>query len=184
MPLQGSRVRHHVIYNRPVPRGGSASAGWERPYLPSSLAGRQTEVTRAHSRCVHMTTFASVTPNLIVRDIARSTAFYCEVLGFTVRQTVPDTAPHVFVWLERDGVPVFLNDAAAADADYPGASARPAGGTATLFFAVTEVDRLHERVASHARVVMPLKTQFYGMREFAIEDPDAHILTFAERVSE
>jgi len=31
---------------------------------------------------------------------------------------------------------------------------------------------------------MPLKTQFYGMREFAIEDPDGHILTFAERVSE
>jgi uncharacterized glyoxalase superfamily protein PhnB len=29
---------------------------------------------------------------------------------------------------------------------------------------------------------MPLKTQFYGMREFAVEDPDGHILTFAERV--
>ena len=30
---------------------------------------------------------------------------------------------------------------------------------------------------------MELKTQFYGMREFAVEDPDGHILTFAERVS-
>jgi uncharacterized glyoxalase superfamily protein PhnB len=30
---------------------------------------------------------------------------------------------------------------------------------------------------------MPLKTQFYGMREFAIEDPDGHILTFAQRVA-
>ena len=29
---------------------------------------------------------------------------------------------------------------------------------------------------------MPLKTQFYGMREFAVTDPDGHILTFAERV--
>jgi hypothetical protein len=25
-------------------------------------------------------------------------------------------------------------------------------------------------------------TQFYGMREFAIEDPDGYILTLAERV--
>ncbi len=57
-----------------------------------------------------MTTFASVTPNLIVRDIAASTAFYCDVLGFSIKQTVPDAAPFVFVWLERDGVPVFLND--------------------------------------------------------------------------
>jgi uncharacterized glyoxalase superfamily protein PhnB len=29
---------------------------------------------------------------------------------------------------------------------------------------------------------MPLQTQFYGMREFAVTDPDGHILTFAERV--
>ena len=28
-----------------------------------------------------------------------------------------------------------------------------------------------------------LKTQFYGMREFAITDPDGHVITFAERVS-
>jgi uncharacterized glyoxalase superfamily protein PhnB len=29
---------------------------------------------------------------------------------------------------------------------------------------------------------MPIVTQFYGMREFAIEDPDGYIITFAERV--
>jgi len=131
-----------------------------------------------------MTTFASVTPNLIVRDIERSTAFYCDVLGFTVKQTVPDAAPFAFVWLERDGVPVFLNDRNAAEADYAGASGWPAGGTATMFFIVTDVDDFYAAVASHARVVMQLKTQFYGLREFAVEDPDRHILTFAERVAE
>ena len=47
---------------------------------------------------------------------------------------------------------------------------------------VSEVDAFHERVASQATVVMPLKTQFYAMREFAITDPDGHILTFAQRV--
>jgi lactoylglutathione lyase len=131
-----------------------------------------------------MTTFASVTPNLIVRDIDRSTAFYRDVLGFGVKQTVPDAAPFVFVWLERDGVPVFLNDPKAAEHDYPGASTRPAGGTATLFFIVSGVDAFHERVKAQTRIVMPIKTQFYGMREFAVEDPDGHILTFAERVND
>lgn len=129
-----------------------------------------------------MSTFSSVTPNLIVSDIALSTRFYTEVLGFRVKQTVPDVAPFVFVWLERDGVPVFLNARHAAEKDYPGASDRPAGGTATLFFAVTEVDALHGTIAPHAKVIMPLKTQFYGMREFAVTDPDGHIVTFAERV--
>lgn len=129
-----------------------------------------------------MTTFTSVTPNLIVQDIDRSVAFYRDVLGFAVSQTVPDAAPFVFVWLERDGVPVFLNDRRAVEHDYPGASSRPAGGTATLFFAVGDVDALHGAVAPQAKVIMPLKTQFYGMREFAVEDPDGHILTFAQRV--
>lgn len=130
-----------------------------------------------------MTTFTSVTPNLLVKDLDRSTAFYRDVLGFTVKQTVPDRAPFVFVWLERDGVPVFLNDPKAIEHDFPGAASRPSGGSATLFFVVSGVDALHAEVAPHARLIMPIKTQFYGMREFAIEDPDGHIITFAERVA-
>lgn len=130
-----------------------------------------------------MTRFSSVTPNLIVRDVQKSTAFYRDVLGFEIKQTVPDAEPFVFVWLERDGVPVFLNDVNAAAHDYPAAAALPPGGTAALFFIVTAVDDYHAKVAPKATVIMPLKTQFYGMREFAITDPDGHMITFAERVS-
>jgi catechol 2,3-dioxygenase-like lactoylglutathione lyase family enzyme len=127
-----------------------------------------------------MTTFTSVTPNLLVSDLEKSTTFYRDVLGFAIKQTVPDAAPFVFVWLERDGVPVFLNDPTAADYDV---SRRPFGGTGTMFFVIEGVDAYHAEVAPHARVVMPLTTQFYGMREFAVEDPDGHLLTFAERVA-
>lgn len=129
-----------------------------------------------------MSTFESIIPNLVVRDIDASTRFYRDVLGFTVQTTVPDAAPFVFVWLVRDGVPVFLNARAGVAHDLPDLATRAPGGTATLFFTVTSVDALHAAVAPHARVVMPLKTQFYGMREFAVEDPDGHILTFAEKV--
>lgn len=129
-----------------------------------------------------MTTFTSVTPNLIVQDIDRATTFYRDVLGFSIKTTVPDAPPFVFVWLERDEVPVFLNDPGAVEQDMPGARTRVPGGTATLFFVVSDVDAYHQTVSPRARVVMPLKTQFYGMREFAIEDPDGHILTFAQRV--
>ena len=130
-----------------------------------------------------MTRFTSVTPNLVVRDLARSLAFYRDVLGFTISMSVPEAPPYVFVGLERDSVPVFLNDVKAAVEDYPSLAAMPPGGTATMFFIVTEVDALHAAVAPNANVVMPLKTQFYGMREFAVTDPDGHVITFAERVS-
>jgi catechol 2,3-dioxygenase-like lactoylglutathione lyase family enzyme len=130
-----------------------------------------------------MTTFASVTPNLLVRDVARSTAFYRDVLGFTMGETVPDQEPFVFVWMKRDEVSVFLNDITAAAHDYPAAASLTPGGTAALFFIISDVDGYHATVAAKANVIMPLKTQFYGLREFAITDPDGHIVTFAERVT-
>jgi catechol 2,3-dioxygenase-like lactoylglutathione lyase family enzyme len=128
-------------------------------------------------------TFTSITPNLLVRDVAKSTAFYRDVLGFEMAETVPDQEPFVFVWMKRNGVSVFLNDINAAAHDYPAAASLPPGGTAALFFVISGVDAYHDAVAPKASVVMPLKTQFYGMREFAITDPDGHIITFAERVS-
>jgi len=128
--------------------------------------------------------FNSVTPNLLVRDVATSLAFYRDVLGFQTKETVPEAAPFVFVMLERDGTLVFLNDLKAAAHEYPPAASMAPGGTVAMFFIVNGVDDLHAAVAPKANVIMPLKTQFYGMREFAITDPDNHIITFAERVSE
>ena len=130
-----------------------------------------------------MTRFQSVTPNLLVRDVKKSTEFYRDVLGFTMGETVPDQEPFVFVWMKHGDVSVFLNDINAAAEDYPAAAKMPAGGTAALFFIISDVDGYHAAVAPRARVIMPLKTQFYGMREFAVTDPDGHIITFAERVS-
>lgn len=130
-----------------------------------------------------MIRFASVTPNLVVNDVARSTAFYRDVLGFTITMKVPDAEPFVFVGLERDGVPVFLNDKRAAVEDHPEMASIPFGGTCTMFFVMTGIDEFHAAVAPKANVVMALKNQFYGMREFAITDPDGHLITFAERIA-
>lgn len=129
-----------------------------------------------------------VVPNLVVSDITRSSEFYRDVLGFCVVATVPEQGPLVFVWLQRDDVSVFLNSAASVSEDLPAVAARPVGGTATLFVTLDAadveqgVDGLFEIVAKRSRVVMPLKDQFYGMREFAIEDPDGYVLIFAQRI--
>ena len=129
-----------------------------------------------------------VVPNLIVRDITASTEFYRDVLGFSVVTTVPEKAPFVFVWLRRDDVSVFLNSVPAVAEDLPAVAARPVGGTATMFITLEAadvahgVDGLFETVAKRSRVVMPLKDQFYGMREFAVEDPDGYVVIFAQRI--
>lgn len=77
--------------------------------------------------------FTDVTPNLIVSDIDRSLAFYRDVLGFSVTATVPDAAPFVFVWLQRDDVNVFLNTVGSVKDTLPELAARHVGGTNTMF---------------------------------------------------
>src|SRR5262249_26976747 len=120
-------------------------------------------------------------PNLIVASVERSLAFYVDVLGFARGLTVPDESPLVFASVTSGSVEIFFNDRAAAVQEYPAFGGQPIGATATMFLEMTGVDALHERVKSHAKVVMPLETKFYGMREFAIEDPDGYVITFAER---
>jgi lactoylglutathione lyase len=57
------------------------------------------------------------------------------------------------------------------------------GGGNTMFIEVAGVDGVHEQIRSRAKVIMPLVTQWYGLREFAIEDPDGYVITFAERIA-
>ncbi len=45
------------------------------------------------------------------------------------------------------------------------------------------VDNLHADLAGKARIVMPLETKFYGVREFAIADPDGFVITFAKKIA-
>ena len=128
--------------------------------------------------------FKKLTPNLLVASVERSLAFYVDTLGFERGMTVPDASPFVFASVTSGPVEIFFNDAATAVKEYPAFSGKPIGATGTLFIEVDGVDALHDRLKSAVKVVMPLVTQFYGMREFAIEDPDGYVITFAERVSE
>ena len=131
-----------------------------------------------------MPQFTKLTPNLVVANVKRSLAFYVETLGFSCGMTVPDESPFVFASVTSGPVEIFFNDAAAAIKEYPAFAGRPIGATGTLFIEMEGgVDALHDRLKPTVKIAMPLVTQFYGTREFAIEDPDGYVITFAERVN-
>lgn len=129
-----------------------------------------------------MPVFKKLTPNLLVANVERSLAFYVDTLGFSRGMTVPDASPFVFAAVTSGDVEIFLNDAATAVKEYPAFAGKPLGATGTMFIDVEGVDALHDRIKSSVTIAMPLVTQFYGMREFAILDPDGYVITFAQRV--
>ena len=132
--------------------------------------------------------FSDVTPNLVVSNVERSLKFYRDVLGFSQVAAVPEAAPFVFAWMQRDTVNVFLNSVDDVRKDHPDLAARPIGGASSMFMVLEAatiadgVDAMFAAVQSHARILLPLKNQFYGMREFAIEDPDGYIIVFAQEI--
>ncbi len=125
-----------------------------------------------------------LTPNLIVSDVERSLAFYRDVLGFAVEATVPDAAPYVFAAVHAGPVTIFLNAPEPAIAEYPAFKGRPIGGTLTLFIEVAGIREAYEALRSRVTITMPLEKKGYGVTEFAFEDPDGYVMTFAEREHE
>ena len=123
----------------------------------------------------------SLTPNLIVSGVERSIAFYRDVLGFTLVTTVPDASPFVFAIVQSGPVQIFLNAPEPAIAEYPAFKDRPIGGTLTLFIDVHDIRRSHDELKDKVKIVMPLEHKWYGVTEFAFEDPDGYLITFAEQ---
>jgi lactoylglutathione lyase len=122
-----------------------------------------------------------LTPNLIVSHVEQSVVFYRDVLGFTVGATVPEAAPYVFAIVQSGPVEIFLNAPEPAVAEYRAFKGRPIGGTLTLFIEVVDIARAHDSLKDQVNVVMPLEHKWYGVTEFAFEDPDGYLITFAER---
>ena len=127
--------------------------------------------------------FSSLTPNLIVSDVERSVAFYRDVLGFTLDQTVPDAAPWMFAIVRSGPVQVYLNAPGPAIEEYPALAGRALGGTVTLFIRMTGIRAAYKALEKRVSLVMPLEKKWYGLTEFACTDPDGYVITFAEQES-
>jgi lactoylglutathione lyase len=123
-----------------------------------------------------------LTPNLIVSNVERSLAFYEGVLGFARGMTVPEQSPYVFASVTGGPVEIFFNDEAVVAKESPQLAGKGRGGGNTMFIEIDDIDAYYEQIRNRVHIVLPLVNQWYGMREFGIEDPDGYVITFAQPV--
>jgi uncharacterized glyoxalase superfamily protein PhnB len=121
-----------------------------------------------------------ITPVLLVNEIESILPFWIDRLGFTKTIEVPDGNKLGFVALEKGATEVMYQTYASVEKDAPPAMAAAARKGPTYLY--MEVDNLDAVLAAMKDVqkVMPERTAFYGMREFAVEDPSGHFITFAQ----
>ena len=120
-----------------------------------------------------------ITPVLLVNEIEPVLPFWVDRLGFTKTIEVPDGNKLAFVAFQKGSVEVMYQTYASVEHDAPTAMAAAARKGPTYLY--LEVDNLDAVLAAMEDVqkVMPERTAFYGMREFAVQDPAGHFITFA-----
>jgi catechol 2,3-dioxygenase-like lactoylglutathione lyase family enzyme len=115
-----------------------------------------------------------VLPALLVSDMRRSMDFYIDVLGFTQTGYYPIESNPIRTEVRRDGVAIILYSEA-----FRGDDGAPAFSGALYLFPES-VPRLADELRGRVPFAWgPHETDF-GVREFAIRDPDGYMLVFAE----
>jgi lactoylglutathione lyase len=123
-----------------------------------------------------------LTPNLVVRNVEASLKFYREILGLEAAMTVPDQSPYIFASVSNGAIEIFFNDQKTVAAELPKLAAN-LGGSFTLYMEVDNLQSVLDSVQkAGAKISMAVTDQFYGMREFAIEDGDGYTITIAQKI--
>jgi uncharacterized glyoxalase superfamily protein PhnB len=121
-----------------------------------------------------------ITPVLLVKEIEPLIPFWVDRLGFTKTIDVPDGNKLGFVTFQKGTAELMYQTYASVEKDAPKEVAASAGKGPTYLY--MEVDDLDAVLAAmkDVKLVMPVRTAFYGMREFSVQDPGGHFITFAQ----
>src|SRR5688572_20081938 len=114
--------------------------------LPSSSCYQLPATDYRLMRCAMAYEIKKLTPNLIVSDVERSLAFYCDVLGFAKTATVPEESPYVFATVQSGPVEIFFNARDVAIEEYPVLANMQIGGTLTLYVEVSGLEQIYEEL--------------------------------------
>jgi uncharacterized glyoxalase superfamily protein PhnB len=118
-----------------------------------------------------MPTITHMSYVLAVPDLARASAYFRDVLGFT-RQAEPPGWDFVV----RDGCRVMLGEC-------PDDMAPAELGSHSYFgyIVVDDLDAFHAEIAAKGAIIRkPPADQPWGMREMAVGTPDGHRIMFAQ----
>lgn len=123
-----------------------------------------------------------LTAVLLVKDIEPVIPLWVDRLGFAKTIEVPDGNKIGFVAFQKGSAEVMYQTYASVEKDAPKEVAATAGKGPTYLY--MEVDNLDAVLAAmkDVKLVMPVRTAFYGMREFSVQDPGGHFITFAQPV--
>jgi catechol 2,3-dioxygenase-like lactoylglutathione lyase family enzyme len=115
-----------------------------------------------------------VLPALLVADMRKTLDFYIDLLGFVQTGYYPIESEPIRTEVRRDGVAIILFTEAMHFAGETPAF------TGTLYLFPESVGRLADELRGKVPFQWGPEDTEFGIREFAIRDPNGYLLVFAE----
>jgi uncharacterized glyoxalase superfamily protein PhnB len=149
------------------------------------------ETTQQYPNSVHLT----------VSDVKKSIKFYTEKLGFELKEVYPSPKKPEWASMMLDQQIVMLGAVCTPDAAKEAGASKDEidlvkkdakafakgnhGVGVAIYICVDDVDRHYKHAKKkRADIVTKPKTQFYGIRDFALADPDGYRLVMYRRVAQ
>lgn len=121
----------------------------------------------------------SLTPNIFVKDMNETIAFYKE-LGFSLVMKVPETGTElVWAMMVNGSVSIMFQTLVSLADELPEIS-RNNGGSLLLYIKLKNIREFFDTIKEKVSILKPLEKTFYGATEFSITDNNNYVLTFAE----
>ena len=128
--------------------------------------------------------WAALVPELLVRNLDQSLAFYRDGCGFRLRHARPEDG---FAYLELGRAQLMLEELS-AESWRTGLLRAPFGRGINLQIEVADVRALHDRLMQLGLpLFQPLTTDWYrdgdvehGQTQFLVQDPDGYLLRFMQ----
>ena len=118
-------------------------------------------------------------PYFLVPEVSTAGRYYQEVFGFHCDYVAGE--PPEFAIYSRSGAAIMFRRAPDPDRICPN---EKQGGTWDVFYWVEALDPLYDELkAAGATIVYSPVVQPYGMKEFAVRDPNGYVLGFGQEVS-
>jgi uncharacterized glyoxalase superfamily protein PhnB len=120
-------------------------------------------------------TFRDLTISLETNDLNSTIAFYKDKLGFTLRGSYPDENPS-WAGMDNGTIVIMFSERNAHSHQMETAF------TGSLYFYSENIDEVWEALKDVTTVEYPIENFDYGMREFAVYDPNGYLLRFGQEV--
>lgn len=130
-------------------------------------------------------TLKKLIPMLNVSNLEVSLAFYQKALQFEVVSPKAAIAEWRWATIRSGGTELMLSETQTELGLAKGIDPQKSTDWPSIFyFYPDDVEALHQFVTENGYKTTTLEATIYGMKEFSLQDPDGHLLTFGQAADE